>query len=96
MPQEAQYESPVNPDELALVARLFTALPSQCRQVFTLRKVYGYSQKEIATRLSIPESTVEKHLTQAAFYCAQATLTGLAPEARTPLLYRLRRRISLT
>ena len=96
MAQEAQYESPVTPDDLALVARLFTALPSQCRQVFTLRKVYGYSQKEIATRLSIPESTVEKHLTQAACHCAQAALTGFAPEGRTPLLYRLRRRISST
>jgi RNA polymerase sigma factor (sigma-70 family) len=96
MAQEAQYESTVNPDELALVARLFTAMPSQCRQVFTLRKVYGYSQKEIATRLSIPESMVEKHLTQAACHCAQATLTPLAPEGRPPLLHRLRRRMSFT
>jgi DNA-directed RNA polymerase specialized sigma24 family protein len=96
MAQEAQYELPVNPDELALVARQFTAMPSQCRQVFTLRKVYGYSQKEIATRLSIPESEVEKHLTQAACHCVQAALTELAPEGRTTLLYRLRRRISST
>ena len=37
-------------------------LPLQCRRVFVLRKVYGYSQKEIARALDIGESTVEKHI----------------------------------
>jgi RNA polymerase sigma factor (sigma-70 family) len=37
-------------------------LPLQCRRVFVLRKVYGYSQKEIARALEIGESTVEKHI----------------------------------
>jgi len=96
MAQEAQIDSPVNPDELALAARLLGALSSQCRRVFTLRKVYGYSQKEIAHRLSIPESAVEKHLTEAACHCAHASLAWVTPERRAPLLDRLRRRISFT
>ena len=35
--------------ELALLVRAVQELPDRCRQVFTLRKVYGYSQKEIAS-----------------------------------------------
>jgi RNA polymerase sigma-70 factor (ECF subfamily) len=35
------------------------SLPERCRQVFTLRKIYGLSQKEIAQKLSISENTVE-------------------------------------
>ena len=37
-------------------------LPPQCRRVFIMRKVYGYSQKEISQALKISVSTVEKHL----------------------------------
>lgn len=37
-------------------------LPIQCRRVFVLRKVYGYSQAEIAKELGISVSTVESHM----------------------------------
>ena len=37
-------------------------LPTQCRRAFVLRKVYGYSQREIAKVMQISESTVEKHI----------------------------------
>ena len=37
-------------------------LPTQTRKVFVLKKVYGYSQKEIAQELSLSESTIEKHI----------------------------------
>lgn len=37
-------------------------LPVQCRRVFVLKKVYGYSQKEVARELGISESAVEKHI----------------------------------
>jgi RNA polymerase sigma-70 factor (ECF subfamily) len=44
---------------------MFTAsvatLPRQCQRVFILKKVYGYSHKEIAAKLEISVSTVEKH-----------------------------------
>lgn len=45
-------------------------LPLQCRKAFVLRKVYGYSQKEIAANLSISESTVEKHIATGIKRCA--------------------------
>ncbi len=37
-------------------------LPPQCRRVFVMRKVFGFSHKEIAAALAISTSTVEKHL----------------------------------
>ena len=57
---------------LALLASAVEKLPTRCRQVFTLRKAYGFSQKEIAERMQISENTVEQHLTKAARRCAQA------------------------
>ncbi|MBI5423128.1 MAG: sigma-70 family RNA polymerase sigma factor [Opitutae bacterium] len=35
------------------------SLPDRCRQVVTLRKIYGLSQRETAERLGITENTVE-------------------------------------
>lgn len=50
-------------------------LPLQCRKTFILRKVYGYSQKEIAERLDISENTVEKHIATGIKRCAQYMAT---------------------
>ena len=44
-------------------------LPPQCRNVFVLKKVYGFSSKEIAKRLSIDVSTVDKHLAKGMVIC---------------------------
>jgi len=46
-------------------------LPVQCRKAFVLKKVYGYSQKEIALNLQISESTVEKHIASGIRRCTQ-------------------------
>ncbi|WP_066771638.1 RNA polymerase sigma factor [Croceicoccus mobilis] len=48
--------------ELDLVMDAIEQLSPKCREVFVLRKVHGFSQKEIAARLQIAESTVEKHV----------------------------------
>lgn len=45
--------------ELELLTQAIQALPDRCRQVLTLRKIYGLSQKEIAAQLGIAEHTVE-------------------------------------
>ena len=58
--------------ELEVLVGAIQGLPDRCRQVFTLRKVYGYSQREIAVRMNISENTVEQHLTRAARRCAEA------------------------
>ncbi|HEY8939704.1 MAG TPA: RNA polymerase sigma factor [Cellvibrio sp.] len=46
-------------------------LPLQCRKAFVLKKVYGYSQKEIALQLDISENTVEKHIASGIKRCMQ-------------------------
>ena len=38
------------------------ALPPRCREVVTLRKIDGLSQREVARRLGISEATVEKQV----------------------------------
>lgn len=46
-------------EDLQLLIRAIQSLPERCRQVLTLRKIYGLSQKETAARLGIAEPTVE-------------------------------------
>jgi RNA polymerase sigma factor (sigma-70 family) len=46
-------------------------LPVQCRRVFVLKKIYGYSQREVATELGIAESTVEKHIASGMQHCTR-------------------------
>lgn len=48
--------------ELARIGALIESLPDKCRQAFVLRRVEGYSQREIAERMQISENTVEKHI----------------------------------
>lgn len=45
-------------DDLELMTEAIQSLPDRCRQVFTLRKVYGYSHQEIASQLGISPNTV--------------------------------------
>ncbi|HWK55436.1 MAG TPA: RNA polymerase sigma factor [Hyphomicrobiales bacterium] len=42
--------------------RAVARLPVDCRRVFILQKVYGFTQNEIAARLGISPRTVEKHV----------------------------------
>lgn len=56
---ESQHQSA---EEFLVFCRAVADLPLVCRKVFILKKVYGLSQKEIASYLDISESTVEKHV----------------------------------
>lgn len=48
--------------ELALLTEAIQTLPARCRQVFTLRTVYGMTQREIAEKLGISDRTVAAQL----------------------------------
>lgn len=52
----------LNREGFGFLCEAVNELPEQCRRVFVLKKIYGLSQREIATELSISESTVEKHV----------------------------------
>jgi len=49
-------------ERFLLFCRATEQLSEQVRKCFILKKVYGLSQKEIASYLDISESTVEKHV----------------------------------
>ena len=51
-------------DELHRLALAISSLPAKMREVFTLRRVYGLSQREVAAKMGISESTVEKHMSR--------------------------------
>lgn len=57
--------------ELELLHQALQSLPERCRQVFTLRRLHGLSQKETAARLGIAEKTVEAQHTIAMHKCVQ-------------------------
>lgn len=46
-------------EDLQLLIQAIQSLPDRCRQIMTLRKIYGLSQSETARKLGISENTVE-------------------------------------
>lgn len=56
--------------ELELLTEAIQALPERCREIFTLRTAFGLTQKQIAERLSVSESTVEKQTALGVRLCA--------------------------
>ncbi len=52
-------ESAVHSEEIRLLIDALRCLPTRCRQIMVLRKIYGLSQKEVASMLGIAEHTVE-------------------------------------
>jgi RNA polymerase sigma factor (sigma-70 family) len=61
-------------EEFAHFCEAVRQLPVQCRRVFVLKKVYGYSQKEIAKEMNLSQSTVEKHIAVGFKRCASYML----------------------
>lgn len=57
--------------ELEILTQAIQSLPDRCRQVFTLRKVYGMAQADIARQLGISEHTVSAQLTIGVHKCTE-------------------------
>lgn len=60
--QDEMYDNALTNSEFSHFCEAVRQLPIQCRKVFVMKKVYGYSQREIAAQLNLSESTVEKHI----------------------------------
>ncbi|MBM3853562.1 MAG: RNA polymerase sigma factor [Verrucomicrobia bacterium] len=58
-------------EEYRVLIEAIQSLPQRCRQVMTLRRIYGLSQKEVAARLGISEHTVEAQSTIGLDKCAE-------------------------
>ena len=84
---DATYDQVAARQEFEFFSEAVRQLPAQCRRAFVLRKVYGYSQREIAAELSLSESTVEKHIAdgikRCSYFMAVRTDT-LVPHRSTP------------
>ena len=66
----ASAESEVEAQQtFGLYCEAVAALPEKCRQVFLLRKVHGLAHKEIAERMSLSVSSVEKYLHRGILEC---------------------------
>ena len=65
---ETQYQST---ETFLVFCRAVAEMPTSCRRVFILKKVYGLSQREIADYLDISQSTVEKHVARGLFLASE-------------------------
>lgn len=52
-------EEAAQSEEVQILIQAIQSLPDRCRQVMTLRKIYGLTQKEVSKVLGISENTVE-------------------------------------
>ncbi|MNT85961.1 putative RNA polymerase sigma factor FecI [compost metagenome] len=65
-PVQSDPESAIRASQLADALKAALAeLPLKCRQVFLWNKLEGYTQAEIAQKLGLTQSTVEKHMRRA-------------------------------
>jgi RNA polymerase sigma-70 factor (ECF subfamily) len=69
-------------EQMRMLLRVVSGLPPKCREVFVLRMIEGLSQFEIAERLGISVSTVEKHLAKGLRQCKR-DFAGLSAGAVT-------------
>ncbi|MEM9681975.1 MAG: RNA polymerase sigma factor [Pseudomonadota bacterium] len=52
-------------DELAVVRAAIRELPDRTQQIFVLARILGLTYREVAARLRVSESSVQKHLARA-------------------------------
>jgi len=55
--------------KLTIFCQALRGLPVQCQRVYILRKVYGFSHKEISASLGISVNTVERHIAKGILRC---------------------------
>ncbi len=65
------YAQVASGEEFALFCEAVRELPKQCRRAFVLKKVYGYTLKEIADEMGVGLPTVETHIVNGTKKCVQ-------------------------
>jgi len=60
--------------ELEFLAEALRQLPDRCRQVVTLTKMYGLTEREVAEKLGISQNTVRTHVVRGMERCTEYLL----------------------
>jgi len=68
---DATFTEAASGEEFALFCEAVRELPTQCRRAFILKKVYGYTQKEIMVEMGLGQPTVETHIVNGTKKCVQ-------------------------
>lgn len=58
-------------EEFSRFCEAVRLLPIQCRRAFVLKKVYGYSRREIAEHMGVSENTVQTQIARGIKACMQ-------------------------
>lgn len=70
----------INQEKLQNISKAIGSLPPQCQRVVVMRKVFGFTHSEIASRLGISVKTVENHLTRGLQRCQETYSAGLSEQ----------------
>ena len=81
--EDATYGKVASDEEFALFCEAVRHLPKQSRRAFVLKKVYGYSLKEIAAIMGIGQPTVETHIVNGTKKCVQYLREHKAESSRS-------------
>ena len=68
---DSTYTQVVSDEEFVLFCEAVRELPKQCRRAFILKKVYGYTLKEIMAEMGVGQPTVETHIVNGTKKCVQ-------------------------
>lgn len=71
-PQPSAERALLDRQRVVLFRQALETLPPRCREVFLLHRVHHCTYGEIAHRLGISESAVEKHIMRALSHCRSA------------------------
>lgn len=79
----------VSHEEFSLFCDAVRLLPAQCRRAFVLKKVYGFTRKEIAEQMNISENTVQTQIARG-LKASMRFMDRLEKEGRGNKVFRLR------
>ena len=68
---DTTYSEASSDEEFSQFCDAVRHLPQQCRRAFVLKKVYGYSLREIAADMGLQESTVRNYIITGSKKCMQ-------------------------